>query len=126
MSAFATLTLQNHAAANVVLTPSNIDPSGVATWYGSANVLDARLRATMSVRNPKGASNVARVAGKVVVPVMDSVDPSKKVAEVLGTFEFVLPKQATETQRLDIRKLLDTMIQNAITTAAVQNVESIY
>lgn len=126
MSAFATLTLQNNAAANVVLSPNSIDAQGVATWFGTATVLDARARATLSVRNPKGTSSVARVMGKVAVPIMDTVDPSKKVAEVLGTFEFVLPKQATETQRLDIRKMVDTMLTNAVLTAAVQNIEAIY
>lgn len=126
MSAFASLTLQNNAAANVVFTPSAIDKDGVATWYGTGAVLDARPRATLKVSNPKTGSSVARVTGKVVVPVMDIVDTTKKVADVIGSFEFVLPKQATETQRLDIRKLVDTMIENAITTAAVQYVESIY
>lgn len=126
MSAFATLTLQNNAAANVVLTPNSIDSQGVATWMGTAAVLDARPRATLSVRNPKGGSSVARVSGKVVVPVMDAIDPSKKIGEVLGSFEFVLPKQATETQRLDVRKMVDTMITNAVVTAAVQNIESVY
>lgn len=126
MSAFATLTLQNNAAANVVFTPNSIDSLGVAAWFAPGTVLDARPRATLSVKNPKGTSNVARVTGKVAVPIMDLIDPSKKVAEVLGTFEFVLPKQATETQRLDIRKMVDTMLTSAVVTAAVQNVEAIY
>lgn len=126
MSAFASLTLQNNAAANVVFTPSAIDKDGVATWYSTGAVLDARPRATLKVTNPKSGSSVARVSGKVVVPVMDTVDTTKKVADIIGTFEFVLPKQATQTNRLDIRKLVDTMITNAIITAAVQDIESIY
>lgn len=126
MSAFANLVLQNNAAANVTFTPSAIDSSGVATWYSTHAVLDGRPRATLQVLNPKNGSTVARVKGKVVLPVMDTVDTSKKVGECLGTFEFVLPKQATETNRLDIRKMVDTMIQNAVTTAAVQYIESVY
>lgn len=126
MSAFANLVLVNNAAANVTFTPANIDSDGVATWYSTGTVLDARPRASILVRNPKGNSNVARVTGKVVVPIMDTVETTKKVAEVVGSFEFVLPKQASETQRLDIRKMVDTMITNAITTNAVQYIESIY
>lgn len=126
MSAFASITLQNNAAANVVFTPSSIDRDGVATWYSTASVLDARPRATLSVRNPKNGSSVARVVGKVALPVMDTVDTTKKIAEVLGNFEFVLPKQASQTNRLDIRKLVDTMIQNAVLTAAVQDIEAVY
>lgn len=126
MSAFANLVLQNNAAANVTFTPSLIDSDGVATWYSTGSVLDARPRATLSVRNPKKGSTVARVSGRVAIPVMDAVDPSKKIAEVLGTFEFVLPKQATETQRLDIRKMVDTMVQNAVVTNAVQLIEAVY
>lgn len=126
MSAFANLTLQNNAAANVTFVPSNIDKNGVATWYVTNSVLDARHRASLQVRNPSASSNVARVSARVVIPVMDTVDASKKVADCIGTFEFVLPKQATEANRLDLRKYLDTLMQNAVTTAAVQYIESIY
>ncbi len=126
MTAFANVTLQNNAAANVVFTPSKIDADGVALWYSTASVLDARPRCTLKVVPPSGNSSVGRVQGRVAVPIMDTVDTSKKIGECLGTFEFVLPKQATETQRLDIRKLLDTLVQNAVTTAAVQYLESQY
>lgn len=127
MTAFANVTLQNNAAANVVFTPSKIDANGVALWYSSASVLDARPSCTLKVTTPNGASSsVGRVQGRVMVPIMDTVDVTKKIGTAIGTFEFVLPKVATETQRLDIRKLLDTLVQNAVTTAAVQYLESQY
>lgn len=127
MSAFATLTLQNNAAANVVFNPQSVDSQGVAKWMTSATSFDGKQAATLSVRLPKnGQSSVVRVQGKVVIPVMDTVDTTKKVAECVGSFEFLLPKQATETQRLDLRKQIDTFIQNAVVTAAVQNLEAIY
>lgn len=126
MAAFATLTLQNNAAANVTFTPSKIDQNGVAVYFASASILDARMSASLGVKTPSGGSSVARVTGKVVVPVMDVVDTSLKVGECIGTFELVLPKKATETQRLDTRKLLDTLLQNAVTTAAAQYLESVY
>lgn len=126
MTAFAAITLQNNAAANVVFTPSQIDKDGVATWFAPGAVLDARPKATLKVTNPKAGSNVARVSARITVPVMDTVDTTKKVGDVIGTVEFVMPKQATETHRLDIRKLLDKMLLDATMTAAVQNIESIY
>lgn len=126
MSAFASLTLQNNAAANVVFTPSAIDSSGVASWFSAASVYDARYKVTMSVTLPKNGGTVARVRQRVSIPIMDSVDPSKKVAEAYANIELVLPKQTTSTHRLDLRKLADTMLQNAITTAAVTDLESIY
>lgn len=126
MPAFASMTLKNNANVDVIFTPGSITSDGIARWYAPGSVLDARPLATLRVQNPPKGSNVARVSGKVVVPIMDSVDTTLKVAEVLGTFEFVLPKQATETQRLDIRKLVDTMTQNAFITAGVQYIESPY
>lgn len=126
MAAFATLTLTNNAAANVVFAPSKIDANGVATYYSTASVIDARPSASLAVRVPSKTSNVARVTGKIVVPVMDVVNTSLKIAECIGSFELVLPKVATETQRLDARKLLDTLLQNAISTSAVQYLESVY
>jgi len=126
MSAFGTLTLQNNAAANVVFNPASIDSNGVANWYVTNSIFDARWKATMQVTLPKNGSQVARVKQRVVMPIMDTVDTTKKVGEAYAMVEFVLPKQATETNRLDLRKLIDTLLQNAVTTAAVQNLESIY
>lgn len=126
MAAFAPVTLQNNAAVNVVFTPAQIDSSGIAKWFAPGSVLDARPMMTLKVTNPPKGSNVARVSGKIVLPVMDTINTQQKIAELIGSFEFVMPKQATETQRLDLRKLLDTLIQNAIVTAGVQNIESVY
>jgi hypothetical protein len=126
MTAFASVTLQNNAAANIVFTPSKIDAEGVALWYSTATVLDGRPRCSLKVVSPVGNSSVGRVTGRVAVPIMDTVDTSKKIGECLGTFEFVMPKVATETQRLDIRKMLDTLVLHAATTAAVQYLESQY
>lgn len=125
MSAFATLTLQNNAAANVVFNPSSIS-DGVASWFNSTSVYDARQKVTLSVKLPKSGSQVARVVGRVTLPIMDSVDTTKKIGEAYANVEFVLPKQMSETQRLDLRKEMDTLIQNAVFTAAIQYLESIY
>lgn len=125
MSAFATLTLQNNAAANVVFNPANIE-NGIASWYTANSIYDAAWRVTMQVKRPINGSTVARVKQRVSVPVMDAVDTTKKIGEGYVDVEFVLPKVMSETNRLDLRKMVDTLITNAITTAAVQNLEAIY
>jgi hypothetical protein len=38
----------------------------------------------------------------------------------------VLPKQATETNRLDLRRYTEKLLENAVSTAAVTNFEAIY
>lgn len=126
MSAFAALTLQNNAAGNVVFNPQSIDSNGVATFLTADSVYDARKRVTMSVTLPKSTGNVTRIKQRVIVPIMDTVDTSLKVAEAYVNIEAVIPKQTSETTRLDLRKFADTLLQNAITTAAFQNLEAIY
>lgn len=126
MSAFASLTLQNNAAANVIFNPQSIDSMGVATYLTGDAILDAKSRVTMSVNLPKNGSTVSRVKQKIVVPVMDTVDPSKKVAEAYANIEFVFPKNASETIRLDCRKYAVTLLSSAVTTAAVQGLEAVY
>lgn len=126
MSAFAAVTLQNNAAANVVFNPASIDSAGVAKWMTADSVFDAKKLLTMSVTLPKNGSTVTRIKQKVTVPIMDTVDANLKVADAYVTIEAVLPKLASETIRLDLRKYADTLLQNAISTAGYQNLESIY
>lgn len=126
MTAFAALTLQNNAAANVVFNPQSIDGAGVARYMTSESVYDARKVVTMSVQLPKNGSNVVRIKQKVAIPIMDSVDATKKVGEAYVNIESVIPKLASETTRLDLRKFADTLLANAVSTAAFQNLEAIY
>lgn len=126
MSAFAAITLQNNAAANVVFNPAALGSDGVAKWFTADSVYDAKQSVTMSLSLPKNGSQVVRVKQKVVVPIMDTVNPSLKVAEAYANVEFVLPKNASETVRLDLRKYVSTLLTNAVTTAAVQSLEAIY
>lgn len=126
MTAFAALSLTNNAAVAVVFNPQAIDSSGVAKWLTSDAVFDAKKSVTMSVSLPKNGSSVSRVKQKIVVPVMDAVDATKKVGEAYIYVEAVFPKQASETIRLDLRKYADTLLTNAVTTAAYQSFEAIF
>lgn len=126
MTAFAALSLLNDAAVAQTFNPANIDSAGVAKWLGTEAILDAKRSVTMSVSLPKNGSSVARVRQRVLIPIMDTVDATKKVAEAYADVTLVLPKQASSTVRLDLRKFTDQLLVNAVTTAAVTNFESIY
>lgn len=127
MSAFATLSLQNEAAVAQSFAPAGIDPQGVAKWMtNTETVFDARRVATMSLSLPKNGSSVVRLKQKVLIPIMDTVDTTKKIGEAYALVELVMPKTASTTVRLDLRKYADQFLTNAVTTAAVQNFESIY
>lgn len=126
MPALAALVLQNAAAANVTFNPVSIDSDGVAKWQTADSVYDARSHVTHKVRLPLAGGSVARVKQRITIPVMDSVDASKKIGECYVDVEAVMHKQASETIRLNLQAYAETLIAHAITTAAVQNLESVY
>lgn len=126
MTALASLALQNNAAAAVTFTPVGRDSQGVTKWMTQDSVYDARKVVTMSLTHPKNGSSVIRLKFKVSIPVMDAVDAAKKMSDCYANVELVMPKTASETTRLDLRKLLDTLLISAVTTAAVQLLEDVY
>jgi hypothetical protein len=126
MSAFAALNLLNNAAVEQTFTPARIDASGVALWKGSETVFDAKKSASLLVKLPANGGTKTRVSGKVTIPVMDPLDSTKKIDELIGSFEFSLPKSASETARLDLRAYVKDFINDAVVTDAVQNQNSIY
>lgn len=128
MTALAAIVLDDGAdtPAPHTFDPSAIDQNGVARLYEAADAFDGRNAVSLGVKLPKNGSNVARVTAKVVIPVMDSEDPTKKIGEVLGSVEFVLPKQATLDQRKDVLAFTANFMADPSVIAAVQNLESIY
>lgn len=126
MSAFAVLTLSDNAAAAKTFNPTVINSAGVAKWLGDETVLDGKKSATMSMSLPANGSSVARLKQRISIPIMDKVDTTKKVAEAYVNIEYVLPKQASLTNRLDLRAFLVDLSGEALTTASLTNLESIY
>lgn len=124
MTAFASLSLLNNAATAVVFAPSTKD-GGVATWLAPGAVYDARSKVTMSLSLPKQTTTVVRIKQRVSIPIMDSIDATKKVGEAYVNIEAVIPKNASETTRLDLRKFADQLLMNAVSTAAYQNFENV-
>lgn len=128
MTAFAALTLADGQTtpANVTFNPSSIDSDGVASYLTSDSVFDSKKKVTIKVQQPKNGSSVSRVTLRVAVPIMDTVDTSKKVGECLATVNAVIPKVSSEQQRKDIRAFVANLLDHAAVTAAFVNVESIY
>jgi hypothetical protein len=95
-----------------VMVPSFMNSEGVMTWYVEGeDVIDARDRITLSVKQPQKGSQVARVVIKVAIPVMDDTDDSLKVGEGLCTMEFVVPKRMTELQRVKLWAMAGYLLQ---------------
>lgn len=126
MSAFADLVLQNNAAANVTFSPNGIDSNSVATYLTSDAVFDAKSKVTMSVALPKAGSSVARIKQKIVIPIMSTVDTTLKLADLIVNIDAVVPKVATETNRLDARKYAEKLLGHAVSTDAFQKLQGIY
>lgn len=126
MTAFAALTLTNAAATGVVFAPQTIDPSGIARWMTGDAVFDSKSTATMSVTVPKGQSSVTRVKQKIVIPHMDTVDTSKKLAESYVNIEYVLAKRATLTNRNDLLAYTKALAAHAATAAALASFEGVF
>lgn len=126
MTAFAAITLLNHAAANVVFAPNKIDAAGVAKWLGAETIYDGKRSATLSVTLPQNGSTVVRIKGRINQPIMDTVDTAKKVGDMYLNIEGVIPKLASETNRLDLLALSKSFLDNPAIEAAFQNLESQY
>lgn len=126
MSAFAPVTLNDSAAAAVAFGPQSIDSTGLATYLDNNSVYDAKRKLTMLVSLPKNGSTVARIKQKVLIPIMDPVVTTKKIAEAYITIEAVVPKTADATARADLKAFAANLLANAVSTAAFTNLEAIY
>lgn len=126
MSAFAPLSLKDSAAVAVAFQPVSIDASGVATWLTSDSVFDAKKKVTMSMTFPKNGTSTLRIRQRVLVPVMDTVDATKKVGEGYVDISVLIPKNMSEKARKDLQALADSLLTAATTNAAFANLESVY
>lgn len=127
MTAFAAILLDDDGDTPHTFSPSTIDSNGAARLFENGDVpFDGRNALSLSVKLPKNGSQVARVTAKVVVPVMDSIDSTKKVGEVLGNVEFVIPKGATTSHRADLLAFVRNFLADPSVEAAVSELESIY
>jgi len=127
MTQFATVGINDSAAANVNFLTSNINYStGVATWLAAGASFDASRALTFSLALPTSKSTRSRIKVKVMIPIMDVTNALLKKDELLFTGEFVVPKTSTLLQRQDLLAFAKNFLANALVTNAVQSNESVY
>jgi len=127
MPAIAALSLSDGTASRSYV-PQSIEGNLATYTYQPAGTtsLDARWKITHSVSLPKAGSVVVRTKSKLVIPVMDTVDTSKKVADIMATVDFVLPTRSLKADRTALWTTLSNLIVNAITTSAVEDFNNVY
>lgn len=125
MTAFAAFTLEDASSQPVAFNPQSTK-DGISKWFDTNTVYDAKRAITMSLTLPKNGSTVIRSKMKVVIPIMDTIDVSKKVGEAYANIEFVLPKSSALVVREDLRRFAENLLGTAVVTAAVSNFESVY
>lgn len=127
MPAFAALVLKNNAATNVTFNPLTIDTTtGVASYATADANWDAKTIVTASSSTPSGKSSRARQRIKVTLPIMDAIDVTKKIDEVIVDVSISYPRSSTSLQRNDCRAYADSALQSAIATAFASSYEGIY
>lgn len=126
MPAFAATTLKDSADADVAFIPTTIDSNGVALSMTDSASFDACHRLSTSTTLPKSGGTVIRTKQKVVIPVMDAVDTSKKLNEIIVNIEYVMPKNSPVKLRKDAAAYVSTLAKHAVTINAVENFESQY
>lgn len=121
--AAVTLPIDNESPqGTVTLSPDGIDANGVARFSSGEEVYDSRQVLTQSIRLPSKTSKVVRTQIKLVLPMMDQLDDTKRIGEVLVNVEIVMPKSAPQSLRhqtaIELYALCGTgVVHDAIRTA---------
>lgn len=142
MPQLATLTVNDGATTPVAhsFTPTDVQ-SGLATWHDrSGGVVVGFPRITAQLKLPTsnsvdGKNQNARVQVKVVMPVLEQTSASTgtgiqpaptKGYDMTFNGEFVLPVRSTLQDRKHIIAYAKNFLAQALVTALVQDLESIY
>lgn len=126
MSAFAALVIDDRLAVARTFRPLSIDANGVARWAEDASVYDAKLTAALSIKQPSKDGKVVRVTGKITIPIMDTVDTSKKLGDAVANVEFLLPKISDTGTRSNALALMSSFLASTPVESAVFYSESVY
>lgn len=125
MTAFATLTLNDGSADRAFLAKTLV--GNLATWrYGAGTYFNADHQVTMSFSLPKVGGSVVRMKQKIVVPVMDPVDASLKVADIVCNIDVLMPVKATSAQRTVAYNYIKNLLANAVSSDGVVNQQGIF
>lgn len=125
MTAFATLTLNDGTADRAFLAKTLV--GNLATWrYGAGTYFNADHQITMSFSLPKPGGQVVRVKQKVVVPVMDPLVESSKIADIVCNIDILMPVKATAAARTIAYNYVKNLLANAVTSDGVVNQQGIF
>jgi len=127
MSQFTTLVLKDTAGTDVNFLNSRIDyASGVATWLGVGSTFDGKTKVTFSMTLPSAKTTRARIKVKVAIPIMDPLDATKKVDEIVFNGEYVLPKNSINTSRQLLQAYVISLFGTSVLDRAVFAFEGVY
>lgn len=125
IAAFAVAT--DGSSGSISFTPIGQDSKGVWTYLSpDDSVYDARQKVTQSFRLPNQKSKVARAQVKLSMPIMDSVDPTKKSGEIFANLEVVIPKFADAATRTQFLYELKGLLYTSVVSSALVEMESMY
>jgi hypothetical protein len=127
MTQFATLQLKNHAGTETPFTVEGINyQTNVASWVYAGVSYDASQRTTFSMLAPSARQTRARLRLKVAIPIMDPINPARKIDELIGNVELVLPKGSSLADRRLLRAYVADLLTDVVVVNAVENFESVY
>jgi hypothetical protein len=127
MTQFQTLTVKDSLAADVNFNATVINyVNGVATWRTTGTNFDTSAAITFSMSLPTAKSTRTRIKEKVVIPVVNVLDATKKDDEIIVNIEFIIPKSATLLQRQNARAFASNLLAGAVTSNATDNLAGVY
>lgn len=124
MAQQANLTLKNWAAANVTYTMLFASPEKGAKWADKSQGSYLGFRGVyMFLKHPTDAVNgVNRVTIKLNRPVIDGTTGALSYS-TLASVEFVLPTKAALAERQELLAAFRDLMDNAVVTSAVVDLE---
>lgn len=114
------LTLTDAVPTNRTYTATQSDPD-LTIWKDLTTNTYPSGAGVASLSVKENGNGTVRITGKLVLPAMDSVDPTVKAFETLGSFEMVFPNRASLQRRKDQKAMLIDLLGDAVVTAAVEN-----
>lgn len=137
MSQRGNITLTDAATTpvNRVFYPTQ-SADGLITWRDrTQSVFVGQNRLTVSQRIANKQSKATKVSWKLETPVLEQTSPSTTTGiqpaptvayTPLATLEFVLPDRSSQQERKDLLAMIRDLVDEAIVTSQVQDLDLIY
>lgn len=134
MTAFADLTINDGQATPVAHTFKARRIDGIVAKYQdiSGGIAIGYPQVTLSSREPVGSPGNFKVTVKMTLPVLETVSGTSYAGIVAAptlaynvtfTGEFILPSRSTLAVRKDILAYVKNLMNNAVITALVQDLD---